>query len=145
MSDPRHAPTPQAPELLVQLSTAQLHALVADAVTEALAAHEPTTPPALLDQSALALALGTSTRTVYTLRQQGLPTVWLLESPRFELGEVLAWLRSRSNDSAELDPHGETPVAKVEVPAAQVTDIARVRAGKRKLDQLTRAGSRGAR
>lgn len=51
--------------------------------------------PALIDQSGLARELGVSTRTVFAMRQQGLPVVMVCDSPRFELPEVLAWLRSR--------------------------------------------------
>jgi phage terminase Nu1 subunit (DNA packaging protein) len=89
--------------MLVTMTVADLRVLVAQAVSDALAAHEPAPQPALLTQDALAQVLGCSTRTVYTMRQEGLPTVWLLESPRFELASVLEWLRRR--DAAEPGLH----------------------------------------
>jgi hypothetical protein len=83
--------------MLVTLDVAQLRAVVAAAVVDALES-EPARPeplPALLTQKTLAFELGCSDRQIWNLRQQGLPVVWLGESPRFELATVLAWLRAR--------------------------------------------------
>lgn len=54
--------------------------------------------PALLDRSDLAQALGCSPATVARLVRQGAPFVWLVDSRRFELEAVLAWLRERSRE-----------------------------------------------
>lgn len=81
--------------MLVQLTTEDLRALVNDAVADALAERANDNGPALLDQAQLAKAIGVSTRTIFELRKQGLPTVWVCESPRFELAAVLDWLKSR--------------------------------------------------
>lgn len=70
-----------------------LRALVREELAEALSELEQ--QPALIDQKALARHLGVSERTVYTLREQGCPTVMVLESPRFELAAALAWLKGR--------------------------------------------------
>ena len=70
----------------------QLKALVAEAVAEALAAHDG--KPALLDRAALARALTCSPGHVDNLRKQGLPTTWLGDAPRFDLAAVLAWLQA---------------------------------------------------
>lgn len=79
--------------MLVQLTVDELRALLRAEVDAALG--ERPTAPALLTQDALARELGVSPRTVYELRQQGLPTVLVCESPRFELAACLAWLRER--------------------------------------------------
>jgi hypothetical protein len=42
-----------------------------------------------------AKALNISTRSLDTLRGKGLPTVMVLDSPRFDIGECVAWLRAR--------------------------------------------------
>jgi hypothetical protein len=39
--------------------------------------------------------LGISARSLDTLRGKGLPPIWVLDSPRFELERVLEWLRGR--------------------------------------------------
>ena len=49
--------------------------------------------PLLLDREGLALALGCSSSLVDKLRRQGMPTVKLGDSPRFELERCLGWLR----------------------------------------------------
>jgi hypothetical protein len=52
---------------------------------------------ALLDRAGLAKALSCSTKTLDRLRSEsGFPELQLLDSPRFELPAVLAWLRARS-------------------------------------------------
>jgi hypothetical protein len=69
---------------------AELPAALAEALELA-----PPKAPELLTRERCARALGISTRSLDTLRGQGLPVVWVLDSPRFELGEVVAWLRDR--------------------------------------------------
>lgn len=68
-----------------------LRALVREELAHVLAER----PPALIDQRALARELGVSERTIYTLRGEGLPTIMVGDSPRFELALVLDWLKSR--------------------------------------------------
>jgi hypothetical protein len=68
---------------------------VADRVVERLNKRE-TSAPALLDRRGLAEALNVGVDTVDKLRAQGLPTVWVIESPRFELVACLEWLRGRA-------------------------------------------------
>jgi hypothetical protein len=75
---------------IIVLPTDELRALVADAVAEALSNHSG--QPALLDRTGLARALTCSPSHVDNLRKTGLPTVFLGDSPRFVLADVLAWL-----------------------------------------------------
>jgi hypothetical protein len=76
---------------LAALPTGTVLDLVRDVVRSELAAISPSAP-ALLDREGLAQQLGISTGMVDKLRRHGLPTVWLGDSPRFILVEVLAWL-----------------------------------------------------
>lgn len=87
-----------APRLLVTLTADELQAIVRVEIEQALA--DRRTPPAVLTQDQLAESLGVSSRTIYTLRQEGLPTVLVGDSPRFDLGECLAWLRARKGKAA---------------------------------------------
>ena len=81
---------------VVTVTEAELAALVKAAVADALAEHDSEEPvPSLLDRSALARRLGCSPSHVDTLRAEGMPTVWLGQTPRFELEPCLAWLRDR--------------------------------------------------
>jgi hypothetical protein len=72
--------------------------LVADKV-----AQRWSTPPAsgdaakLLDRAGLSRALAVSVPTVDKLRRRpGFPTLWIMDAPRFDLGEVLTWLKAES-------------------------------------------------
>lgn len=82
---------------VVVLTPDQLRELVRDAVADVLAEHQPAEqPPALLDRAGLARALSLSIGSIDKLRRRGLPEEPLgLDSPRFDLGRVLEWLRSR--------------------------------------------------
>lgn len=51
--------------------------------------------PALLTTEQLARELGVSVATVRRMKCDGMPVVWVVESPRYQLDEVLVWLRSR--------------------------------------------------
>jgi len=53
--------------------------------------------PRLEDRAGLARSLKTSLATVDRLRTQGLPTVWLCDAPRFDVAEVVAWLKERTS------------------------------------------------
>lgn len=76
---------------LAALPTQTVLELVRGVVRTEVAAIAPSAP-ALLDREGLAQQLGVSTGMVDKLRRQGLPTVWLGDSPRFILADVLAWL-----------------------------------------------------
>jgi hypothetical protein len=80
---------------IVVTSPAELAALIRDAVANALEAMPGPSTPHLLDRRGLAEALGCCPDTVDKLRKEGLPTVWVVDSPRFELDRVLEWLRER--------------------------------------------------
>lgn len=70
----------------------ELRDLVRAAVAEAaLGGTAPT--PALLDREGLAFELGCSSGFVDKLRRSGMPCLRLGDSPRFELGACLSWLR----------------------------------------------------
>lgn len=57
----------------------------------------PTTAPAeVLDVAGLCALLHVSRATVHRLRADGMPTLMVGDSPRFERAAVLAWLRGRS-------------------------------------------------
>lgn len=67
----------------------------------------PRDPPALVDQDTLCQLLSVSRPTVWRLRQDGLPVVYVRSRPRFDPAAVLAWL---ANPAAALamppTPHG---------------------------------------
>jgi hypothetical protein len=88
--------------MAVQLTVTELRAMIAEAVTEALDARE-TKPAVLLNQNQLAELLGTSERTIFSLRQAGMPSVLLGDSPRFEPEAVLAWMRQSTRDRTIAD------------------------------------------
>lgn len=87
------APTGTA---LVVLTPEQLRELVTEAVSAALAEHQPVGSPRLLDRQVLAEMLGCSLPTLDKLRSEGLPEVRVGDAPRFEREAVLEWLRARS-------------------------------------------------
>jgi hypothetical protein len=83
--------------MLVTLTRADLAAVVREVIAQALEAFAPKSAPELLTQDELAAALKVSTRSVFTMRQDGCPFLLLGESPRFEFAAVIAWLRARTN------------------------------------------------
>jgi hypothetical protein len=58
--------------------------------------------PRLLDRDGLATALGVSTKTLDRLRRAGLPELRIGDSPRFDYGEVIGWLRTRREPGLRL-------------------------------------------
>jgi hypothetical protein len=74
------------------VSRGELRGLVRAAVAEAVGAGAAPTP-ALLDREGLAFELGCSSGFVDKLRRSGMPCLRLGDSPRFELGACLSWLR----------------------------------------------------
>lgn len=84
----------QLPELkLALLTRAELRLLVQDALLEVMDAKD--TGPALLDRRGIAAKLDVGVDTVDKLRKQGMPSVVVGDAPRFDLVEVLVWLKSR--------------------------------------------------
>lgn len=81
-------------EALREQFRAVLRAELPAALAEAL---EAAKPPAerLANREECARFLGISPRSLDTLRLQGLPTLWVLESPRFDLHDIRAWIASR--------------------------------------------------
>jgi hypothetical protein len=80
-----------APSVIV-VTPEQLAELVRAAVQSVLAEQREDAAPALLDRNGIARALGVGTSTVDRLRRDGLPCVFIGESPRFLSDECLAWL-----------------------------------------------------
>lgn len=70
----------------------ELRAVVTEALAEALDAREGR--PTLLDRAGLAKALSCSASQVDALRKRGLPTRTVGKAPRFDLPEVLGWLKA---------------------------------------------------
>lgn len=71
-----------------------------DELREALAMVSRERLPALLTTEQVARELGVSTGTIRRLRQEGLPTVMVGESPRFQLDTVLSWFAARGGACA---------------------------------------------
>ncbi|MBK8994595.1 MAG: helix-turn-helix domain-containing protein [Myxococcales bacterium] len=89
---------------VVVLSPDELKALVMAGVCEALEGVRDTAArPALLDREQLASALQISLGTLAKLRRDGLPELAVGDSPRFDLEEVLAWLRARRGETSNGD------------------------------------------
>ncbi len=78
------------------LTSAQLSALMARVVNEALSAHAGGTQ--LVDKQVLAQKLGCSAAHIDNLRKRGLPVVPLGELVRFDPAAVIEWLRQQSEE-----------------------------------------------
>jgi len=65
-----------------------------EAIAEIEAARQPQATLKTVDQTCAALQ--TSRATLHKLRQQGLPTIMLLDSPRFDIEACVEWIRQRS-------------------------------------------------
>jgi hypothetical protein len=81
---------------LAVLTAEELAEVVRSVLAEELAERLPKTGPTLLDRRGLAAELGCGVDTLDKLRREGLPTLMLGDSPRFELAAVLEWLRERN-------------------------------------------------
>ena len=66
---------------------------------EALPRAAPDRPP-LKNQAELAQHLGCDVRTVFALRKKGCPHVFVGDSPRFDLDEVMVWLKEQGSKRA---------------------------------------------
>lgn len=85
-----------APRLLVHLSEDDLEALIDRRLAVTLDELRAEPAPALLDRQKLAHALSCSVKHIDRLRAEGLPELLLGDLPRFELSEVLRWLKARN-------------------------------------------------
>lgn len=77
--------------LVVQLARAVADELEARGLTSAA----PPALPALFDRRELAQQLGCGVDLIDRLRREGMPEIRLGDAPRFEIENVLSWLRSR--------------------------------------------------
>lgn len=81
---------------VVVMDPDELKLLVKEVICEALDdAGRSVDAPVLLAREQLASALQISLGTLAKLRREGLPVLQVGDSPRFDLQEVLAWLRAR--------------------------------------------------
>lgn len=87
-------------DLVVTLTVEQLRELVRDSVADLIDDFPAAAEPGLLDIVALSKALKTSATTIHKLRATGLPTIFVGDAPRFELSEVLEWLKARERSAA---------------------------------------------
>lgn len=73
---------------------AMLDAVADRAVAKLLASLPPPAPARkpLVDQAELATYLNVDVRTIYAMRQKGCPHVFVGDSPRFDIDQVMAWL-----------------------------------------------------
>jgi excisionase family DNA binding protein len=79
------------------LSQDEFRELQREVIRQVLAELLPCVPTGLLTLEETAELFRCSTRHVRRLRHEGLPVVWVGESPRFERDAVLAWLRTRGS------------------------------------------------
>jgi hypothetical protein len=101
------------PVRVVTLSADEFRVLISEAVAGALEAIGPTgQAPALLDRAGLARAFDVSLATLDRLRAEGCPELRLGDAPRFELSEVLGWLRDRRRSAIQADAHRSENAAK---------------------------------
>jgi hypothetical protein len=96
----RGSPRISAPAGAFDALVGELAERVADVLEgrleERLAGLAERASPRLLDRRGLATALGVCADTVDKLRKEGLPTIMVVDSPRFDLeGDVLPWLKNR--------------------------------------------------
>jgi len=88
--------------LLAQVAALRAQADALEALAESMRdldkREEPERPETvLLDRQRMARALDVSLPTLDRLRREGLPAVFIGDSPRFEIEAALAWLRNREN------------------------------------------------
>jgi hypothetical protein len=88
---------------VVTISLDELRAVVADAVREAMRAHEPEPQTEVLFATAKAYAAraGVSLRTVRKLVADGLPTVGSGRMRRIDVKRADAWMREHSDSNLE--------------------------------------------
>lgn len=86
-----------APDPVVAALAGLLFPVVREAVIVAFAEHAESQPlaPSLLTNDQLAQALQISRSSLYRLVDAGMPRLMVLDSPRYRLPDVLAWLDSQ--------------------------------------------------
>jgi hypothetical protein len=91
-----------AADALAQALSVVIREAVFDAFTELMdGSAQGKPPPLLLDRAGLAEALNTSPATVSRLVTEGMPRIMLLDSPRYRLDDVLAWLEQRTRERGQ--------------------------------------------
>lgn len=100
-STPAFAP----PDPLTAALATTLAPVIRQAVEDALAEHDGgrAPEPVLLTGAQLDAALQISPATRHRLRAAGMPVIYVLDSPRHSLPQVLAWLEERSAERAGRD------------------------------------------
>lgn len=86
-------------EVLGRLIEPILRRAFADVLAEQEAVRQP--QPELLTTEQICAALQISRATLHRLRLQGLPTVMLLDSPRWKVTECIRWLERRTAERAQ--------------------------------------------
>lgn len=86
--------------LAVTLTVAELEELVQRKVAGALEAHEPSVKRVVLTRGELAEALGVSLSHVANLQAEGMPCLRVGDAPRFEIDDVMEWLRNGRRSGA---------------------------------------------
>lgn len=80
---------------LVVVTPEELRSLISEAVADALTSSVAVNAPHVVDRAGLAAALGCSLATVDRLRAGGLPTIFVADAPRFDVAEILAYLKGK--------------------------------------------------
>lgn len=91
-----------APAVIVT-TREELEQFITAAVEKALAEQREDVTAALLDRASIARRLGVGTSTVDRLRREGMPVIWIGDSPRFEADACVAWLREHSQQRPKAD------------------------------------------
>jgi hypothetical protein len=91
-----------ASRLLVTLTLAEFDERVARIVDERIAARSAERrSPTLLDRRGIAAAFDVGVDTIDKLRREGMPTIMVGDSPRFQFASCIAWLNARKRETAE--------------------------------------------
>jgi hypothetical protein len=85
---------------IVVITTGELGEIVRGAIAAAVAELRDDVVPVLVDRAGIAQRLGLGTTTVDRLRREGMPCVLIGDSPRFEPGACIEWLRQRHSHPA---------------------------------------------
>lgn len=78
---------------VIVVTPEQLAELLRGTIETALAEQRPEAAPVLLDRAGVAQRLSIGTTTVDRLRREGMPCVFIGDSPRFDLAECVDWIR----------------------------------------------------
>jgi hypothetical protein len=109
--------------IVVTLSVDDLRALVREAVRAELPALQPSvSPKPLVDRRELARTFAVSPATVTRLAAEGMPCTHVGDSPRYDIGAVLAWLHERGRrGTTATQPRG----ARAAIPGVRLLSRAR--------------------